>query len=218
MITFETWKEMTEEKPQHVPLCSFVLTQQRATEKAWSHNVGSAFIKRSIWMWHWLVPLHEDIACMTYQAMPFPHEISIQQIETLLFSFSNHIAVAMCLLAIIHRAFLDPLLFSYLGFYRHFYWHTWKFPHEGPKNWNITSYSSAPISLAKQQSCWILNNWTQFVLDIQVQNILLHPLSTTSNLLSRLILTLSLYEVTETNFKLNYLPVSLCIYLALILQ
>lgn len=219
---------MTEEEPRRAPFLFW-----HDAETAWSRDVGNGSVpcesasKESVCTGRRrVVPLHE---------MASLHMCNIRsraKLMKLTWRYNERYSnlpslpfLSYCRWCVSAQRYAYSILWSLMptftkhfwGFYGHFYRHTWKLHHKGHKLKYYECYKSAQ-HLAKQQSCWIV------IRLILILNVCLTSKCKTScfilssNVLSLLILTLSLYEVTETSFKLNSLPVSLCIYSALILH
>lgn len=116
MMTFETWKEMTKEKPQHIPflfLCICLIyvgwwpNSSPLSKIAWSHNVGDGSMP-------WEAASKDSAVCGTgwcdgmASHVRTEHEINMKQTQTLPFSLAVLIVVNVCLFSIIHEAFFDP--------------------------------------------------------------------------------------------------------------
>ncbi len=136
MMTFETWKETTKEKPQS--LCS------DTTAHHWTYMVGNGSMPRE-------AASKDPSICDTgWCRFTRWHGFTCTICEAVPSHLANLIAADVCLFSIIHKAFFDPFLVgmstftkAYSGFYRHFYRHTWKLPHKGHKLKYYECYKSA---------------------------------------------------------------------------
>lgn len=115
MMTFETWKEMTEGKPHRAPFVLLFPTQQLTSETARRRDAGQGSTPHE-------AASKEPSACgagccrfigwhgftwRTYEARP-SHEMIMTLIQTLPSSLANPIAVVVCLFSIIHKAVFEP--------------------------------------------------------------------------------------------------------------